>query len=139
VPDYAKLAATAKRLIEQNGRPVTLYKANREPADPAQPWRGVDLGSAPTGADGGGRISNVKAAFVPVRGTSLGQDATEGPEGLQRDIEQSVLIAATSLPAGSDLSAYDTLLDGGRIWRIYSIGKLAPGTTTLIWDLGVGR
>ena len=39
--DFVKLAATAQRLVEANGRAVDLFRVNRTPDDPARPWRGV--------------------------------------------------------------------------------------------------
>jgi hypothetical protein len=139
VPDFVKLAATAKRLIEQSGRAVTLYKQNREPADEAQPWRGPDMSVPPSSAEGGGRLSGVKAAFVPARGSGFGRDYVERQDDLSRNVEQVALIAATSLPAGTDLGAFDSMLDGSTVWRIYFAAKLAPATTALCWELGVGR
>jgi hypothetical protein len=39
--DYVRLAATAKRLVESNGRPVSFVRLQDAPADPDKPWRGA--------------------------------------------------------------------------------------------------
>lgn len=50
--DYNRARATAKRLIEQNGRDVQLYRITREPADSATPWRGPTSTDAVLSATG---------------------------------------------------------------------------------------
>jgi len=130
VVDYANLAALAKTLIEANGRTVTLLKRNTTPTTPGAPWEG-NTGAPSSGT--GGAI----AVFVPARGTSFGADAVARENTLIDDIEQFALIASTSLPANTDLNAYDTIDDGTHIWKIVFAGELQPGATSLIWEIGV--
>ena len=40
--DYTALAATATRLIEANGRSITVLARSQLPDDSAKPWRGPD-------------------------------------------------------------------------------------------------
>lgn len=40
MPDYTRLAATAARLIKNNGRSITFVKLDETPADPTEPWNG---------------------------------------------------------------------------------------------------
>lgn len=138
MPDYVRLAATAKRLIEANGRNVTLYKPNTTPANPSQPWRGPDTTSPPDSGKGGDSLT-VLACFVPARGTSFGADRTARPGSLLEDVEQYALIASTSMPDGTDLTQYDSIDDGSNIWQIVFSGELRPSTTSLIWEVGVKR
>jgi hypothetical protein len=143
VVDYDKLAATAKRLVEANGRAVTLLKANRSPETPSEPWRGPDVSDEPGVAEGGDSISGVLACFVPL-GSGLGllgmdrAAEIDGGPSLLRNVEQVALVAATSLPNGTDLAEFDAIRDGGRIWKIHIVSSLRPATTGLIWSLGVG-
>jgi hypothetical protein len=43
VADFVALAAVAERLIEENGRSVTITKLAKSPLDSTQPWRGVSV------------------------------------------------------------------------------------------------
>ena len=142
--NVAKLAATAKRLIEKPGhsRTVTLYKPNTEPANALQPWRGPAAAEEPSSAKGGSKLV-CKACFVPVRGTGFGIDAqfrggdNEGAQGEVRDVREVALIAAKSLPTGTDLRGYTKLNDGTRMRSIYFAGLLSPGDTQVIWELAL--
>lgn len=136
--DFASAAATAKRLIEANGRTVTLLKLNRTEADPTKPWRGPDTDADPSAAGEGGKLV-VKAAFVPARGTGFGRDINASPNPLLSDVEQFALIAAASLPTGTDLEDFDLMRDRSKLWRIIFAGLLAPADTDVVWEVGVGR
>ena len=146
--DFVKAAATAKRLIEANGRSVTFFKLNRTAADPTKPWRGPTLDADPTSALEGSKVT-AKAAFVPASGSGFGRDARdrttaaqrqEGGAGgtLVRDIKQIALVAASSMPSGTDLELFDAMRDGDRVWKIQFANILAPATTDIIWEVGVG-
>lgn len=127
--DFVKVAATAKRLVEANGRSVTLYKDSRTPADSAKPWRGPDDSSTE-------ESDTVIAAFVPPRGTFLSGFFRDNDSNLVRDLNQIALVAASSA-SGKDLTKYDSLLDGDRTWKIRLVERLRPGGTDILWVLGL--
>jgi len=131
--DFAKLAATAKRLIEANGRTLTLRKRNRTPESAAQPWRGP--AATPATAASGVTLS-VVGVVVPVTGTGLGSVKVVGDTLTQR-FEQAALIASASLPTGVDLKEFGTLVDGDRAWTIARVQELRPASTSVIYALGL--
>lgn len=138
MPDFVKLAATAKRLVEGSARSVTFFKANRLPADAAKPWRGPESGD-PVALEGGATLEDVLACFVPATGSGLGFDAMDRPGTLIRDAQQFALVAATSLPDGTDLSEFDSIEDGSTVWKIVHVAELHPADTGLLWSVAVTR
>ena len=134
--NFTNLAATAKRLVEANGRSVTLLKENRDPDNASEPWRGT--GTAPVALQGGDTQTGI-VAFVPASGSGFGRLASDSGGGLQVQLDQVGLLAATSVP-GIDVEAFDRLLDAdGTHWKIVTRGKLRPATTTVLWVLGLKR
>ena len=139
---HIKLAATAKRLIEKNGRAVDLFKTNRTPANPAQPWRGVS--GAPTVPEGGVTIPSVIMAFVPAEANDegFGKMINDGDGSLSVAFDQIGLLATDSLPTGIttlDVEQADAMRDGVDIWKIVKRGHLKPGDTSMIFALGLER
>lgn len=136
--NYVKLAATAQRLIEANGRDVTLYKKELTPAAAAKPWRGVPASTAPESTMG-----PIKIAFVPVGGSGLGYLLQDENGQVSKEITQEGLMAADSITALSppptelDPKLYSTVVDGSRAFRIVKIGELKPGDTSLIFVVGL--
>ncbi len=134
--DYVRLAATAQRLVEANGRSVTAYKTNRTPDNPAEPWRGTS--STPsTGA--GGDSAPLIIAFVPPRGTGLGKLLERADGTLLDTIEQVGLLAADTVPAGDDIESFDQVLDGSTLYKIEQRETLKPGDTAVLHVLGLSK
>lgn len=137
--DFARAAATAKRLVEANGRTVDLFKVNRTPDNPAEPWRGVS--GAPTVPEGG-VIASVIMAFVPASGSGFGKLVTDAGGSLGVAFEQVGLLATDSLPAGvtpSDVEQADSVRDGVDLWKIVTRGHLRPAATSVLFVLGLKR
>lgn len=133
--DFVKLAATAKRLVEKNGREVRLVKGNRTASDPAKPWRGSD--AAPTPAKGGASVTAI-ACFVPASGDGLGRLVQDTTGALVSAFDQVALVASDSV-AGVDLTGFDKVVDRDELWRIIVRGELRPAGTSLLWVLGLKR
>lgn len=119
---HIRLAATAKRLIEKNGRTVTFVRVSAL-ADAATPWDGV-VPTTPT------QTSAIAAIF---------DDTTfdEGGSMVHRKSVGTVMVAQDSLGAGVDLSLYDFVNDGGKSRKITRRSRIAPGETTIVWMLEV--
>lgn len=132
--NFTKLAATAKRLIEKNGRTVTITKDDRTPADPSMPWLGPD--DVPTSPDG--LTFQAKVAFVPATGGGLGNRRQENPSVEDLEFKQG-LVAHGSLPAGTDLLTFNWLVDGLKVYRLESVEELKPADTELIYTLELAR
>lgn len=129
--DYTKLQATANRLIEENGRAISLVRLSQTPADSNKPWQGP--------ADDEEEFEEVYGCFVPpntVRQfgiTSLGE-GTE-VQDLVKHSEQIIITAQGDL----DVRSYSEILDRDERWGIVGIQVLRPGNTTLLSFIGVRR
>lgn len=124
--DFVKLAATAERLIEANGRSVTVTKQGKTPVDPNQPWRGS---STPV-------LDSVTGIAAFVSPGDLGKVVTNVDQ-LKR-VDQVALFAANN-DGGKLLEDFDTITDGSVIWKIHRAELLKPGATRLLYLFEVGR
>ena len=140
--DFVRASATAKRLIEKNGRVVSLFKLNREADDSTKPWRGSTR--RPNIAQGGGGIA-VKMAFVPPRGTGLGKNIERDPAtgALSVLFDEVGLLASDSIPAPftpKDVEEADTVIDDDdSVWRIVVREHLRPADKSVMFSLGLKR
>lgn len=132
--DLVKAAATAKRLIEANGRSVQLFKVDRTPADTSEPWRGVS--GAPSTAAGGASQAAI-VAFVPATGGGFGKVTSDRPGTLATAVTTVGLLAANSVPSSVDVSQFDSIRDGAKIWKIVAREELRPATGSIMWQLGL--
>lgn len=138
--DFVRAAATAKKLIEANGRAVTLFKLNRDPDDPSKPWRGTS--TAPAVLSGGLQIADVKVAFVPASGSGFGKLVADAGGSLDVAFDQVGLLASDSLPTGvtpQDVEESDAVRDGSEIWKIVTRGHLKPASKSVMFFLGLKR
>ena len=133
--NFTNAAATAKRLVEANGRSVALVRENRTADTPGEPWRGSS--STPATGTGGDPGTSVLACFVS-DGGGLGREVRDAVGQLVTEFDQMCLVAATSAP-GVDLERYDRLLDGGVSWKIVGRAQLKPSTTSVLWILALKR
>lgn len=136
--DYAKMAQTALRLIEANGRVVDVVRIQRQPADPAKPWRGpntprVEDGSETEDVD---KIT-VLASFVEPSSLVRFGFKSEELDGTRR-VEEVALIAAASL-GGRDLTDFDEINDGAVAYKIELIRRIAPADVALLYMVGIRR
>lgn len=122
--DYAALAATAKRLVEANGRSVTIRKRSRTPADGSKPWRGTT-----SQVD----TSVVTAVLVPFESKDV-----DG-ELIRRDDMMCIIAASSTNVSAEDLEDYDSLLDGSTIYKIVNTKLYEPGDTRLVYVIQLRR
>lgn len=123
--NYVRIAATAKRLIEANGRDVILIKKSRTPADAAKPHRG------PSGS-GDVIVGTIKALIYPA------EEKNEDGELVRRGFEVAML-AHDSLPTPIDLSTLDAIKDGGITYKIFKASTMGPGDTVVSYELHMKR
>lgn len=123
--NYVRAAATAKRLIEENGRDVTLVRKNQTSADNAKPWRGPATAVNVT-------VGTVKAVFYPI-------DEEDEKGGLLRRGEEKMMIAHDSLAVPEDLEDIDHVSDGGRIYKVVKACPLGPGDVRIAYEFVVKR
>ena len=129
--DTAPLIAVAQRLIQENGRQISLIQFNSTPQDANRPWRGP---SADPRATPDSTLS-LFAAFVPPSGArELGLRYVS--ETLLKRAEQ---IAIISPGANVDLSIFQEILDTGVYYKMDVLDVLKPGSATVLAFLGVRR
>lgn len=128
--DYLKMASTAKRLIQEKGRQITLSTINPNSYNPVQPWKGAVFPRDPNT----NTQSVVYAVSVPL--------AAANSLGLRSDIFQ--LFSETKNvylvePGAFDLEnpdEYSLVIDSGLELKITFIEKLKPGGVTLLYFIG---
>ena len=125
--NYAKLAETAKRLIEKNGRAVILRKRSEVPTDPDKPWRASEPGMSDS------NIAQVECIAVFTNVEFEDEDETD-----ERRDSQGALVAAKSAD-GVDLKAFDEVHDGTEVWEIDRVDLIYPGSTKLLWKMRLKR
>ena len=131
--DYATLAETAKTLIEQNGRLITFNRFNQTPGDNAKPWLGpTDPRSS---VDATATISGV---FVPPSGAAALGLRTVDSDLLKRTAEIAI-VAPGSVSPPFDLATANEVVDGGVKKKVTFTETLKPGSTTVLYFVGVAR
>lgn len=139
--NYAKLAVTAEKLIEKNGRSVTLVKRSTVPETPSEPWKGpVDevYTDGTPGALGDKAGVVVFAAFVDVSSDSELAEFFTSLGGEVRRGTKAALVAGLSVTPEA-IEEFDVVVDGDDVWNIESTDTLRPGTVVLLYALGLKR
>jgi hypothetical protein len=120
--DYAGLAATARQLIADAGRPMDFTIKSRSPADSSKPWRGPATADAEV-------IEDVFAAIVPV-------DFADEDRGVLKTKASAMLyVSALEFEDGFDPKQLDTVDDGTWTWRVVLVEPVMPGVTPVIYQL----
>lgn len=126
---YPNLKDLAERLIEANGRDLTLVRRDQaNPVDPNEPWRGS--------------TEAAEISFV-VKGVFTEFEKEDFDGTLVRRGDKRVLIADQSVldesGAASNLKIedYDHILDNGVRWKILSVETIQPGPTRIFYDIHV--
>lgn len=121
MPDYEKLASVAQRLIEKNGRDVTVTKRSETPNDSDKPWRGTDT----------------TVVTVECKALFKGLEEALGKDGVVRSFQVAEIAAKSAVlnEEEVDLTGFDLLTDGTVEWSVERIDPLKPGDRTLLWKL----
>ena len=127
--DYVSFQNLAERLIEANGRTISLVRRDQDnPADPAKPWRGSTEAATIT---------------VVVKGVFIEFEKEDFDGTLVRRGDKRVLIADKSVideggsAANLKIEDYDHILDGGVRWKIMKAELIEPGPLRIMFDLQV--
>lgn len=126
--DYASFRLLAERLIEANGRELTLVRRDQgNLTDPAKPWRGS------TEAD---------TITVVVKGVFTEFEKEDFDGTLVRRGDKRVLISDKSVSDESSalnlkIEDYDHILDGKVRWKIMKPELIEPGDTRIMYDIHV--
>ena len=117
--DFVRSAATAKRLIEKNGRTVDLIKVRTTPADSSKPWRGPANPQRPV-------LASPKALIVDVEEKDV--DGTLVRMGMRK-----AYIAYTSV--NQELRDLDFINDEGRDMKVCKVGLIKPADTPILYEI----
>jgi len=128
--DYVKLAATAKRLVAANGRPITFVRKSEVAADPAKPW------DAQAGAD---VTFTTPAVFVPPNTVRQ-----FGLTALGQGTEYDDLIAFSEsigifFPETQDIRQFSHVQDGAELFGIVGLQILKPASIQMLGFVGIRR
>lgn len=132
--DYDKLAATAKRLIAENGRDIILERIITTPADATKPWKGNN--GVP------GTPYETRGVFAPPAAVrqfglpSLGQ-GTEFQDFMSFSEQVCILF-----PDTNDLRDYVKVREadpGSPKWGIVGYQLLRPAEVSVLAFLGLRR
>lgn len=130
--DYTGNVATAKRLIKNFGRQVTLRKLSNTASDANKPWLG-----ATDPVVSGTSITVYGVAVPPSSATLLGFSAI--PDDLLKTVSQ-IFILEVGESDPEALDDYTTLVDTDtKEYGILYVEKLRPGETTILYFMGVSR
>lgn len=117
--DHSRAAATAQRLIRENGRQVDLVRAPVAPADPDNPWDGPTPGSEE-------RLT----VWATVK--EYDDRAVDGEEIMRGD--RMLIIPALEMN-GQDPRTYESIVDGGERWSNVRVGETKPGEVPITYSV----
>lgn len=127
--DYVAFRSLAERLIEANGRDISLVRRDQgNPTDPAKPWRDS---------------TEVATITVVVKGVVIEFEKEDFDGTLVRRGDKRILIADKSVideggsAANLKIEDYDHVLDGGTRYKILSAELIEPGPLRIMFDLQV--
>ena len=127
--NYASFRLLAERLIEENGRNLSLVRRDQgNPTDPAKPWR---------------TSTETAEITVVVKGVVVEFDKEDFDGSLVRRGDKRILIADKSVidegggAVNLQIEDYDHVLDGTVRWKILDANTIDPGDTRIMFDLQV--
>lgn len=127
--DFVSFRNLAERLIETNGRDLSLVRRDQgNPIDPTKPWRGSTEAATIT---------------VVVKGVFIEFEKEDFDGTLVRRGDKRVLIADKSVideggtAANLKIEDYDHILDVGVRWKIEKTELIQPGPLRIMFDLQV--
>ena len=125
--DYANFRLLAERLINENGRSMTLTRKDQDnPTDPTKPWR---------------TSTEVAEISFPVVGVFIDYEKDEVDGTLILRGDKRVLVAAKDIddqsPTNTKVEDYNSITDGTVVYRIINAQVIEPGDTRILYDLQV--
>lgn len=121
--NYTALAATAERLIRENGRDVTFKRRNKTPADATKPWKGA-------GAPSGDTDHTVKGVLVPYTEDEMKD------EQLRRG-SMKAYVASNEITQQDDFEFLSDAVTGE--WRVVTVQPIQPGPVCVLFEVAMRR
>jgi len=126
--DYVSFRLLAERLIETNGRTLSLVRRDQgNPVDAAKPWRASTEAAEITVAILGVFIEFEKEDF----------DGTLVRRGDKRILVSDKSVTDTSSAANLKIEDYDYVLDGTVRWKIITAETIEPSPLRIMYNLQV--
>jgi len=137
--DYAKFKALAKRLIESNGRPITLLKSGTTAVDVTKPWRGSTNQATNSTTSSISTIGLFVHPFLDSDLLSL-VSAINVPYNDTND-SVNVLLHADLLDGTGEarVELFDLLKDGTTLYKVNKVKLLSPGNIRIAYALEVSQ
>ena len=132
MPNYTKLAATARRLVEASGRPVNLIKLDPT-GESGKPWDGpADPRATPADS------LDCHGVFVPPGSGGLGA-MVESNDLFKTSQQICILTVDAGTWTMDALEAEELVDEDGTYWRVNVAQELKPASSALLWFVGVSR
>ena len=128
--DYVALVETAKRLISENGRAITLLQFDSAPASASQPWKGAN-----DPRDNPDETLSLDAVFVEPSGAVRLGLSSKDSDLIKRS--KQIMIVAPGI--SEDVTVFHEVVDGGTNWKIVGVEVLRPGNEIVLAYIGVSR
>ena len=127
--NYDAIAQLATRLIDANGRAITVIRFDQTAGDEDKPWKGPTDPREEPDAE-----SEVYGVFVPPGGVS-----DLGLETVDQDLLKRTYEIAIVRPGTFDFSTANEILDNGVYKKVSFVKELRPGTVSLLYCIGISQ
>lgn len=118
--DFTSLSNVAQRLIQENGRSITLTNHSDVANNASKPWLGDN-------SSGGETLTVIAAFFDPAQGDREGSLVEEGAK--------RALIADNDVGAFPISTDRTRLVDGSTTYRIAQVRTVQPATKNVYYEL----
>ena len=126
--DFVRLANTAKRLIDENGRSITINQKSSVSIDTNRPWGRAVTTNIDT-------LTTI-ALEASAMGSRAGGRKSFITEELLRQDQKSFLVNAVD--AGiKDLTVFDEIVDNEENYVVERVDIFQPGTVILLYEFVV--
>jgi hypothetical protein len=127
---HVRLRGVADRLIQENGRAVSIQKRSTTPADPSKPWGPASEVVTTTTTDTYGVFFGERAGDVEARLSAVSRLVLS-------PVEENQALVYIPGSIGVVPAIADQLVDGDRTLEILKVETVNPGDLTIMYILRV--
>lgn len=120
--DFVKARATAKRLIDKNGRLVTFSKETRTASDASKPWK---------------KTTGTAASFTMI--CSFINYESREIDGDKIKVGDQKMLANAIDNGDNNIVDFNTVTDGDETWRIKKVDSIRPGDIVVMYEVQVRK
>lgn len=114
--DYVSLANTANRLIDENGRTISILTRSDTLPDSAKPWEPSALQNP-----------------VSAKGVFLDYTKSEIATGIVEQSDQRLLVAAKNLTG--DINTAQQVIDNSQTWEVINVREIKPADIIIYYEI----